>query len=76
LGIDQLWHTPEEITALVHAHRVFFMEIILSGKILYEVDEFFTGLQKTIHKILKDRGIKESKHVWLWPQDTPGCEIN
>jgi len=75
LGIDQLWFPPEEIIALVESHRVFFMEIIKYGKILFEKDEFFTKLQKTINKTLKEKGIKESKNVWLWPQSNPGCEI-
>ena len=75
LGIDQFWFPPEEIIALVESHRVFFMEIIKYGKILFEKDEFFTKLQKTINKTLKEKGIKESKNVWLWPQSNPGCEI-
>ena len=75
LGIDQLWFSPEEIIALVESHRVFFMEIIKYGKILFEKDKFFTKLKKTINTILKEKGIKESKNVWLWPQNNPGCEI-
>ncbi len=75
LGIDQLWFSPEEITALVDSHRIFFMEIIKYGKIILEKDEILTKLKKTINNILKEKGIKESKNVWLWPQSNPGCEI-
>ncbi|MHA1403451.1 MAG: nucleotidyltransferase domain-containing protein [Candidatus Helarchaeota archaeon] len=61
---------------LINGHRAFFFEIIKYGRILYEQDQFFTKLKRSIEKIIKEKGIKELKNVWLWPQDTPGCKID
>jgi len=75
-GIHQLWHTPSGIIKLVDDHRAFFFEIIKYGKIIFEQNHFFTALKKKIDQILREKGIKELEHSWLWPQDVPGSEIN
>ncbi|MHA1252991.1 MAG: nucleotidyltransferase domain-containing protein [Candidatus Helarchaeota archaeon] len=74
-GIDQLWYTPEELLNSIKSHRAFFMEIIKYGKIIFEINQFLTNLKEEIEKILKEKGIKEGKNIWIWPQKKPGCKI-
>ncbi len=74
-GIDQLWYTPEELIKSIEAHRAFFMEIIKYGKIIFEINHLLTNLKKYVDRILKEKGIKEEKYAWIWPQKIPGCKI-
>jgi predicted nucleotidyltransferase len=74
-GIHQIWNTPEEINKSIDTHRAFYMEIIKYGRILYEQDKFLTNLKNKTETILRERGIRELEHIWLWPQDSPGSEI-
>ena len=74
-GIHQLWYTPIELTKEVNSHRAFFMEIIKYGRILFELDAFFSNLKNTINNIIREKGIIESEHAWLWQQEIPGSKI-
>ena len=74
-GIHQLWYTPLEITNEVNSHRAFFMEIIKYGIILFEIGKFFTNLKDTVDTIIREKGIIESEHAWIWPQEIPGSKI-
>jgi predicted nucleotidyltransferase len=74
-GIHQLWYTPAELTTEVNSHRAFFMEIIKYGIILFELETFFSNLKDTIDVIIREKGIIESEHVWIWPQEIPGSKI-
>ncbi len=51
------------------------MEIIKYGRILFELDAFFSNLKDTINNIIREKGIIESEHAWLWQQEIPGSKI-
>jgi len=74
-GIHKLWYTSEELIKLIKAHRAFFLEIIKYGRIIFETDGFLSNLKITVENIIKEKGIRETEHAWMWPQAPPGSKI-
>jgi predicted nucleotidyltransferase len=75
LGVHCIWETPQELKELVNAHQAFTFEILRDGQAVFDPQQIFVGLKKTVQELILQLGIKETKYGWIWPQKIPGSLI-
>jgi predicted nucleotidyltransferase len=75
LGVNAIWHTPEEFIGLIDSKPGYFLDAVVEGKIVYDPSGFARKWRNRLVKDLKRRGVQRTDVGWEWPVKKLGEEI-